>query len=135
MTQPLELFITLKDYFTETLTVLPLTRTRTTSALRALIAVTFAAALAMKKYLEENPGKGTVVLFGCPSEEKGNGKTIMARDGISAEYAQSRIAAQHPDIWFRERCDWILENNGTQMQFQEKCIAFLHHLGIMKENQ
>lgn len=43
---------------------------------------TFAAALAMKKYLEENPGKGTVVLFGCPSEEKGNGKTIMARDGI-----------------------------------------------------
>ena len=42
----------------------------------------FAAALAMKKYLEENPGKGTVILFGCPSEEKGNGKTIMARDGI-----------------------------------------------------
>ena len=34
-------------------------------------AATFAAALAMKKYLEENPGKGTVVLFGCPSEEKG----------------------------------------------------------------
>lgn len=43
---------------------------------------TLAAALAMKKYLEENPGKGTVILFGCPSEEKGNGKTIMARDGI-----------------------------------------------------
>ncbi len=42
----------------------------------------FASALAMKKYLEENPGKGTVVLFGCPSEEKGNGKTLMARDGI-----------------------------------------------------
>ena len=43
---------------------------------------TLAAALAVKAYLEENPGKGTVVLFGCPSEEKGNGKTIMARDGI-----------------------------------------------------
>ena len=43
---------------------------------------TFAAALAMKAYLEKNPGKGTVVLFGCPSEEKGNGKTLMARDGI-----------------------------------------------------
>ena len=42
----------------------------------------FAAALAMKKYLEENPAAGTVVLFGCPSEEKGNGKTIMARDGV-----------------------------------------------------
>lgn len=43
---------------------------------------TLAAALAMKKYLEENPGKGTVILFGCPSEEKGSGKTLMARDGI-----------------------------------------------------
>src|SRR5699024_10490670 len=43
---------------------------------------TLAAALAVKAYLEKNPGKGTVVLFGCPSEEKGNGKTIMARDGI-----------------------------------------------------
>lgn len=42
----------------------------------------FAAALAVKAYLEENPGKGTVVLFGCPSEEKGNSKTFMARDGI-----------------------------------------------------
>ena len=43
---------------------------------------TLAAALAVKAYLEENPGKGTVILFGCPSEEKGNGKTIMAREGV-----------------------------------------------------
>lgn len=42
----------------------------------------FAAALAVKAYLLEHPGMGTVVLFGCPSEEKGNGKTIMARDGV-----------------------------------------------------
>lgn len=43
---------------------------------------TLAAALVLKKYLEERPGQGTVVLFGCPSEEKGNAKTLMARDGI-----------------------------------------------------
>lgn len=42
----------------------------------------FAAVLAMKKYLEEHPDKGTVILFGCPSEEKGNGKALMARDGV-----------------------------------------------------
>ena len=41
-----------------------------------------AAAMAVKAYLEKHPGKGTVVLFGCPSEEKGNGKTLMARDGV-----------------------------------------------------
>lgn len=42
----------------------------------------FAAALAVKEYLKENSKEGTVILFGCPSEEKGNGKTIMAREGV-----------------------------------------------------
>ncbi len=56
---------------------------------------TFAAALAMKAYLMENPGKGTVILFGCPSEEKGNGKTIMAREGIFADV--DAALTWHPD--------------------------------------
>ena len=42
----------------------------------------YAAAVAVKEYLEKNRGKGTVILYGCPSEEKGNAKTLMARDGI-----------------------------------------------------
>lgn len=42
----------------------------------------FAAAVAVKEYLELHPDRGTVILFGCPSEEKGNAKTLMARDGI-----------------------------------------------------
>lgn len=42
----------------------------------------FAAALGLKKYLEQNPGRGTVMLFGCPSEEKGNSKVYLARDGF-----------------------------------------------------
>lgn len=43
---------------------------------------TFAAALAAKEYLKESGKEGTVILFGCPSEEKGNSKTLMARDGV-----------------------------------------------------
>ena len=43
---------------------------------------TFAAALGLKAYLDETGKEGTVVLFGCPSEEKGNSKTLMARDGV-----------------------------------------------------
>lgn len=45
----------------------------------------FAAEPAVKAYLLEAPGKGTVILFGCPSEEKGNAKTLMARDGLFKE--------------------------------------------------
>ena len=41
-----------------------------------------AAALAVKAYIEEHPEAGTVILFGCPSEEKGDGKAIMAREGV-----------------------------------------------------
>ena len=57
---------------------------------------------------------------------------LMKRDNISEDYARSRIAAQHPEEWFRERCTCILENNGTEMQFREKCLAFLRNQSIIK---
>ena len=56
---------------------------------------------------------------------------LMQRDGISEEYARSRIAAQHSDSWFCENCDHVLENDGKLDAFATKCIAFLHTLGIM----
>ena len=58
---------------------------------------------------------------------------LMARDGISEEYARNRIASQHPDSWYRERCHHILENNRDLDAFATKCLAFLESLGIMEE--
>lgn len=40
----------------------------------------FAAACAVKQYLEENNLPGTVKFFGCPGEEGGSGKTFMVRE-------------------------------------------------------
>ena len=57
---------------------------------------------------------------------------LMVRDGISEDYARSRIAAQHEDGWFRQRCDYVLENMDTKMQFHDKCLAFLKQLGIIE---
>ena len=57
---------------------------------------------------------------------------LMNREGISREYAQKRIAAQKSEAWFREKCDYVLENNGTQEEFQEKCLAFFRQFIIMK---
>lgn len=57
---------------------------------------------------------------------------LVARDGISEEYARSRIRAQHSEAWFRERCGHVLENSGTEAQFYEKCLAFLRQNGIME---
>ncbi|WP_080872027.1 M20 family metallopeptidase [Oceanobacillus timonensis] len=42
----------------------------------------FAAACAVKSFLEENNLAGTVVFFGCPGEEGGSGKTFMVREGV-----------------------------------------------------
>ena len=60
---------------------------------------------------------------------------IMARDGISEEYARSRILAQHDDSWYQSRCDYTLENDGNYQLFVGKCLAFLQNLGIIKENK
>ena len=51
-------------------------------------------------------------------------KRVMARDGVSEEYARLRISAQKNDEWYREHCDIILESsdNITQEEFQKHCM-------------
>ena len=50
---------------------------------------------------------------------------IMARDGISEEYATRRINAQRPEDYFRSACAVTLENNGTQEEFEQRCEQWL----------
>ena len=61
-------------------------------------------------------------------------RRLMQRDGISEDYARSRIKAQHDESWFREKCRYTLENDGEIDAFATKCVAFLHTIGIMEEN-
>lgn len=56
---------------------------------------------------------------------------LMARDNIPEEYARSRIAAQHEEEWFRQRCDHVLVNDGDMDAFATKCLAFLSKIGII----
>jgi len=57
---------------------------------------------------------------------------LMARDGISESYARNRIAAQHTEDWFREKCDHVLKNDDTLDAFATKCLAFLDTICIME---
>ena len=72
----------------------------------------------------------TTVAVTAPEEERV--RRLMARDGITEAYARQRIAAQHTDEWFREHCDYVLQNDSTQAEFEAKCVAFLKNLGIME---
>ncbi len=46
---------------------------------------------------------------------------LMVREGISAEYAAQRIAAQQPDSYYIENCTHVLWNDGTKEAFRQKC--------------
>ena len=64
--------------------------------------------------------------------ECGTHAQLLERDGISREHAALRIRAQKPESYFREKCDHVLENTGTQAEFHEKCLAFFKEFIIMK---
>ncbi len=57
---------------------------------------------------------------------------LLLRDGITEEYARSRIAAQKPQSEFSRLCDHTLHNDSTKEAFEKKCLAFLQGLGIIK---
>lgn len=69
------------------------------------------------------------VTVAVTAPEESRIQRLMVRDGISREYARQRIAAQHDPDWFRQRCDYCLENSGTQAEFQNLCLVFLGELG------
>ena len=118
-------------------------------ALLDLNAITHGAVkIAVLRQLESKPGLAAIDAIGlfegglaelchvtvaivAPEEDRI--KRLMARDGISEEYARSRIAAQHSEVWFREHCDHVLENNGEIDAFATKCVAFFQSLCIMEE--
>lgn len=50
-------------------------------------------------------------------------RRLMARDGITEDYARARIAAQKPAEWFAGQADLVLENNGTEAEFEARCSA------------
>jgi len=59
-------------------------------------------------------------------------RRLVQRDGISEEYARSRIRAQRTDAEFARLCDFTLENNDTEEAFRKKCLAFLFGPDIIK---
>lgn len=117
-------------------------------ALRDLNAITHSAIRQeVERRLEEAPSLAAIDAIGLfesglnrlcdltvavTAPEEVRVQRLVQRDGISPEYARSRIAAQPSARWFAERCDAVLENNGTAEEFQKKSIAFLDSHGIIK---
>ena len=55
-------------------------------------------------------------------------RRVVEREGVSEDYARLRLKAQRSDEFYRERCDYILENNGNLETFLKKCRALFHEI-------
>ena len=72
---------------------------------------------------------GVTVAVTAPTEARV--RRLMTREGITEDYARSRIAAQRDNEWFAQRCDYTLENADSATDFQSKCLAFFRQAGII----
>lgn len=59
---------------------------------------------------------------------------IMAREGISIEYAQARVSAQKPDSYFRERCHYIFDNHYPDAKAAQAAAKELFQTILLKED-
>ena len=72
------------------------------------------------------------VTVAVTAPEEARIRRLMVRDSIPESYARARIAAQKKEDWFRQRCDYVLENDGELDAFATKCVAFLRNICIMR---
>jgi len=79
----------------------------------------FAAALGVKRWLEETGKPGTVILYGCPGEEGGASKSFMARDGVWKEL--DAALTWHPEDVNEVRTGST--NSCIQVQYQFEGVA------------
>ena len=71
--------------------------------------------------IESGLGEFCTMTVGVTADPEIRTRRIMAREGISEEYARSRIAAQKPDSFFMDNCTHVLFNNGTIEELETKC--------------
>ena len=87
-----------------------------------------AVALDAIALLESGAGRLCGVTVAVTAPEDIRVRRIMAREGISEEYARARAAAQKPSAWFEERCTYTLRNDGTREEFEAKARSLLQSI-------
>lgn len=58
---------------------------------------------------------------------------IKARDGISSEAALSRINSQNDDEYFKQRCEYVIYNNGSTSKLERSAEKIYCELMMKKE--
>lgn len=93
-------------------------------------ALRWAAAVDAIALIESGVGEICDVVVGVVAPAQVRVRRIMEREGISEEYARSRVAAQKGEDFFRANCTYLLENGGgeTREAFAEKARALFEKI-------
>ena len=71
------------------------------------------------------------LILGVTAEYETRIARILARDGITSEKAEQRIAAQHDDAFFAAHCGGMIENNGDREALWAAVTAILRDRGLI----
>ncbi len=74
---------------------------------------------------ESGLGKSCYATIAVTAPLEARVQRLIAREGITEDYARSRIAAQKSDAEFAAMCDYMLENDGDQTLFSQRCQALI----------
>ncbi len=69
-----------------------------------------------------------IFTVGITAPEEDRVARLVAREGISEEYARKRIHAQHDAAWFEQNCDHTVANDGTMDEFRARCTALFQKI-------
>ena len=84
--------------------------------------------------IESGQSDNCDIVIGVIAPQEMRIKRIIDRDGLTPEQARKRVNAQKPENFYRENCDYILENiYETQSEFKDKCIEFFNKILINRE--
>jgi dephospho-CoA kinase len=70
--------------------------------------------------LEGGLGERCDVTVGIVAPVEVRVRRIMEREGISEEYARTRIAAQKPEAYYEDNCTYTIRNDSTPEEFAQK---------------
>ncbi|MCL2227381.1 MAG: dephospho-CoA kinase [Oscillospiraceae bacterium] len=79
--------------------------------------------------IESGRAKKCDITIGVTASKETRVQRIMKRDGITREQAEMRVNAQKPDSYYKENCDYLLEDKyETLKAFEDECDALFTEL-------
>ncbi len=79
------------------------------------------AAVDAVELIDGGLGELCTLTVGVVADRKKRAARIMVREGISEEYALSRIDAQKSDEYYERHCDRVIHNDGDRNALKAKC--------------